>query len=236
VKQRLIFLLAGFVLLVSCSSDNDPVKPDEDFLPLRVGAYQIYSVEETIFELGVESTRNYQLKTLVSDSFLTAEQELVYVIHRSTRETADDPWIPEETWSARRTENEVIVSEGSTPYVVLAFPLYNGRYWNGNKYNNETNPNTNTGEDTYRVISSGESYSVNNNTFGECVIVEQEDNQEFIVFNDKRIEVYARNVGLVYKEFVQLKYCNDEDRNCVGQQIVDDGIKYYQEIVEYGME
>jgi hypothetical protein len=68
------------------------------------------------------------------------------------------------------------------------------------------------------------------------VEVLQEDNQEFIVYYDKRREIYSRDVGLILKETVQLHYCNDEDRNCIGQQIVDEGIIYTQTLSSYGWE
>lgn len=225
------------LLVVGCSGTDD-IKPQNDFayLPLMKGIFQVYDVEAEIFTLGVSQSNVFELKTQVVDSFLNVQGNYTYVMHRSRRETSGDAWQPLDTWSIRVANNEIIVSEQSTPYVVLRIPATQGLKWDGNKYNSLINPNTNKNEDLYTIIEKGISVEYNTNVFPDCVVIEQEDNQEFIVYNDKRLETYARDVGLVYKEVTNLKYCTDQVRNCIGQQIVDEGIIYKQRIKDYGRE
>jgi hypothetical protein len=231
------FLVALAWLAMSCDSDEPSHSNDLNYFPLQTGLYHIYDVSEINYALGVPESKEYQLKTVVVDSFLNTDGLYTYVIYRSKRSTEAEAWQAVGTWSATKSEREVVVREGNTPFVVLTFPLLKNAQWNGNKYNAVINPTTNENEDLYTVEQKGVTYtSENDTTFSDCIIINQEDNQEFIVFLDQRKEIYAAGVGLIVKETTGLHYCNDQDRDCVGKQIVDEGIIYKQVLREYGHE
>jgi hypothetical protein len=238
VRLAIFFtLLISVILLTGCDNDGRVVDRNElEYFPLKKGWYQVYDVEEIVFELGVPETLYYQLRTTVIDSFENGDGTYTYAIERVKRSQGEDTWIPDETWSARLSEREAVLNVGSTPYVVLRFPARSGVSWDGNAYNDEINPNTNTNLDIYSVASNGSPCEVNGKSFEDCVTVLQEDNEEFLTYHDERREIYARNAGLIFKETVQLYYCNDVDRNCVGQQLVDAGVIYRQMISEYGLD
>jgi hypothetical protein len=69
-------------------------------------------------------------------------------------------------------------------------------------------------------------------TFDKTLTVQQENNDDIIVFEDRREEVYARGAGLIQKTITQLHYCTADD--CRGQMIIESGTVYKQEIIEYG--
>jgi hypothetical protein len=224
-------------LAMSCDSDEPSRASDLNYFPLQVGLYHIYDVSETKYILGTPESTEYQLKTVVTDSFLNVDEMYTYVIHRSKRMTDADAWESLDTWTATKSPREVVVNEGNTPYVVLAFPLSKNARWNGNKYNTVVNPTTKGNEDLYTLEKNGVAYTATNNeTFPDCIVVNQEDNREFVVFLDQRKEVYAADIGLIEKEITGLQYCNDQDRDCIGKQIVDDGIIYKQVLSDYGFE
>ena len=236
VRALFFALLSTVIIFTACEDGDDHVRRnDHQYIPLRKGWFQIYDVEETRYQLGNPETNRYQLKAVVADSFPNAEGNYTYVVHLSKKSAGSDEWLANATHSVRINTKEAVVSEGSTAYVVLSFPVVQGISWNGNAYNDVINPNTNTGLDVYTVESAGVQV-VNSKEFLDCVSVQQEDNNETIVFKDQRREVYARNVGLILKETTQLHYCNDEDRNCIGQEIIDEGIIYKQQILSYGVE
>jgi hypothetical protein len=238
VKHFRSFGLWMVLLLLSCESqeDNYPIFTDSEYFPLESGFYHLYDVTEVRYALSVPETLQYELKVLVLDSFKNGTGELSYVLKRSKRTDVNAEWTPLETWSAQLNQNEVIVSEGNIPYVVLDFPLVEKKSWDGNKYNNQTNPVSGENDDSYDLIQVDEPFDINGSSFPDCVTVSQEDNQEFIVYFDRRYEVYSRHVGLISKNITQLKYCNDADRNCIGQQIVDEGVIYQQTLKQYGKE
>ena len=234
-KPIQIFLIGLVCTTVfSCRDDESgTLVRDHDFFPLVTGYFQVYNVTESRYTLSVPETFEYQLKSVVVDSFSNNEGGITYVIHRSRRDQTGS-WEPVETWSAKIYRNEAVVFEGNIPYVVLNFPAKEGTNWNGNAYNDKINPSTSTNEDTYQITDVEKTMTVGDQAFDDCVTVTQEDNEEFIVFNDKRVEIYARNIGLVSKEVTQLKYCSES--NCIGQQIVEEGVIYKQVLEQYGKE
>ena len=150
-----------------------------------------------------------------------------YNIHRYTRPDDTQAWTDLDTWSARVTNNQVIVNEGNTSFLKFSFPLNATSKWNGNQYNNLP-------REDYSIHNLGMSYQLENgNKYSPTLTVLQSDNQDFFVYQDKRIEVYAATIGLIYKETTQLTYFQEP---CYGSQTVKTGITYTQELKSYGRE
>jgi hypothetical protein len=227
-----IFFSVGLMVLQGCSSSDHLRIADQMYFPLRVGNYQIYQVSETNIQNincndPIPPAKLYQLKTLVYDSVKNATGGYSYLIHRYTRPDASQPWTDLDTWSAKITNSGVIVTVGNTPYVRLIFPLMNNTKWNGNLYND-------LAEEDYTLRNYGQSYQLlGGEKYSNTLTIVQSDNQDFFVFQDKRFEVYAGAVGLIYKETTQLTYFQDP---CYGQQKVRAGIIYTQTLNSYGRE
>jgi hypothetical protein len=224
-QNYLVMLLISAV--VGCSSPDDPI-PAADFYPLVKGVYQIYDVEEIIYELSDPDTFRYELMTEVVDSFFS-DNSYRYVIHRSKRELSEINWTYLDTWSATKTSEELIVWEENVPFVYLKLPVKAGMSWNGNAYNNVINPSTGQHPDEYAIQDEGIDHG---SLTGRYATVLQEDNQEFIVFFDKRLNTFVDQVGMTYREIAQLQYCTEN--SCLGQQIVDSGRIFKQSLKSYG--
>jgi hypothetical protein len=225
LKHFLVFLVIS-TLLIGCGGEApDPVDTGSAYFPLEKGVFQVYSVHEIRYS-GVSEPQIwlYELMTEVVDSF-PVPGGYSFVIKRSRRLTEDAPWEVLDTWSARKDSREVIVSESNTPFVKAIFPVRSGTRWNGNEFNT-------LGTDEYEIVNAGEPFEVDGMRFENTFTVAQEQNEDFIVFNDERREVYARDVGLIYKEVVQLNYCTDDD--CLAQQKIDNGVEMKIVIKQYG--
>ncbi len=222
-KYSVVFLL---LFMASCGED-DPRLPDTEYFPLRTGFYQVYAVEETNYTANnTATTVFYELKTEVVDSFYNDIGTFTYVIHRYTRETQADVWAFKDSWSARLTPNSVIVSEGNIAYVRLLFSGVGAR-WNGNMLNT-------LGTDEYTIASTGKPYQLpDGETINDCIQVIQHDDFD-ILERDQRQEVYARNIGLIYKKSVVLTYCNNSQNCPVGTEYVIGGTAYEQVLKSYG--
>lgn len=214
-------------LLAGCSSDPGPAKSDQDYLPLQVGQYQIYDVDETQYTAANPPQElHYQLKTVVVDSFANAGGNFTYVIFRYTRDDGSQPWQYVDTWSARKDDARAIVSEGNTEFVKLSFPLQNNKKWDGNEFNSQD-------EEDYMTSAKGLPCTLGDAAFDDCIKIIQRDLDDVIVMTDKRSETYARGVGLVLREKTILNFCTS---GCQQFGEIENGIEYTQTISEYGME
>lgn len=219
--------LIVLALMWGCGED-EKLAPDAGaaYFPLQTSVYQVYAVTETHYQVtSAPMTSEYELMTHVVDSFSSVTGEFTWVIHRSKRATGADSWELLDTWSARTDGNAIILSEENTAYVKLQFPLREGTEWDGNTFNS-------LGEDIYALKAVRRPLALNGVSFENTVTVEQELNEDRIVFRDERTEIYAENVGLVYREMVQLDYCTADA--CLGQQKVDEGVEMKMTIIDYG--
>lgn len=226
------------ISVCSCDSTEEPV-PENDaaYFPLKVGAYQIYDVEETQIDQIHTVKLAYQLHTEVSDSFPNQNGGYVYIITRTKRNNPASSWSPVDTWSARVDDKQVVVNEENIPYVKLSFPFAENKDWNGNMLNNlggnEDCGTTKESCDIYTLENISDRYEINSNlSFDKTVTVAQSDEIDVILGKDVRNEVYALEVGLIYKESTILEYCSTGA--CAGKQEIIKGFIYKQVINEYG--
>lgn len=225
--KRFIRFLLLFGLVAGCS-DEEPgtLHADANWFPLQTGNYHLYDIQETRHAPGVATeTFSYEMLVEVIDSFPSSGEDYKYVAHRSTRANDAEAWAFLDTWSMQSDGREVIVSEGNVPFIKVKFPVRIGNRWDGNAFNT-------LGEDAYEYRDVGVPMQFNGLSFDHTVTVEQEYNDDVIVFTDKRTEVFARDVGLVFKEVIQLHYCTDDA--CLGQQKIDRGIEMKMVIKAYG--
>ena len=227
-RQISIIFLISFSL--ACSVDK--IRPVEqygtEYFPLKTGSFRIYQVDQTTHELGIPSTTNYQLKESVVDSFLNQTGGYTYAIHREIWDNEQQTWNLSDSWSARISDTEAVLAEGNTHYLKLIFPFGSNKTWDGNAYNTMV-------EEIYEADSIGLIFSVAEQNIDNTVTIIQNDNLDKIVETDYRIEKYAPEIGLIYKEIINLEYCTSDD-SCLGQQIIESGLIYKQSIIAFGNE
>jgi hypothetical protein len=138
------------------------------------------------------------------------------------------------TWTSKIVKSQAINNESNVPYVKLIFPVFDGLQWNGNLFNNETQLNGKV-EDQYKLTLTDQPFtSTKGQTFEQTVTVIQNDEQKNILYRDTRSEVYAFNVGLVYKESYLLTYFSNSQLPCYAQNKTQQGSIYKQTLKEFG--
>lgn len=240
MRKYLAFFLFA-ICFWKCSSDGELFrKNDAEFFPLSIGSFYVYDIEETRYSVvtGQEDFA-YQLKMTVTDSFTNNAGGISYVIQRSTRENENSSFEYLDTWSVRVEATQVVVNEGNIPFVRLAFPVVVGRQWNGNALNTlggeeSCGGNSSFSCDQYTIESIGLPFQYKEEILTETIEVVQNNNIDVIVKEDVRKEIYARYIGMVYKESSVLNYCTVG--SCIGQQQIDDGFTLRQTLIEYGKE
>ncbi|MEZ4972582.1 MAG: hypothetical protein R2820_04700 [Cyclobacteriaceae bacterium] len=238
-RKYLSFFLLG-LLIIGCSDDELPELPsDSDFFPLRKGNYWLYDVQETRYSLS-EGEQNflYQSKLAVTDSFPNLGGGFTYVIQLSRKNEGESSFTYTDTWAVRSEANQIVVEEGGVPFVKLAFPVAAGKTWNGNAFNTvEGDEDCGDGNftcDLYAISDDAVEFDLNGEMFSDAVEVTQNNNQDLIVEQDIRKEVYVRKVGLATRNVTMLEYCTVGD--CIGQQEIEKGVVLTQTLIEYGRE
>ncbi len=212
---RFVFtILLG--LLISCDREIEEGQVDlgYDFQPLEVGLFWLYEVDQTIHfgENDSEQTQFFYRDKILS--FYTNEAgEQVFVVQRDKSFDRIEwslglayTWIKRDFSLVRTVENQALVT--------LVFPPTDRVIWNGNVYRDAA-------EDEFSLENSG-----------DFVLVNQEDSDDEVTYRDIRYEVYEKGVGMVEKYDEVLTYCSRND--CLGDKLIDSGVKIHMKLVGNG--
>lgn len=207
---------------------NNPVDTGVDYFPLEPGRYVIYNVEEQHYALNaLPVQRSYQLKEVIGPAYTDVTGQTAYSLRRYRRAVETQPWQADSLWSAHVTATEAIRTENGRDLVKLVFPVSDQLRWNGNRRNT-------LGEDEYEIRNNDKPFRVLTTQYDRTVTVVAQDDSTLLA-RDKRMEVYARQVGLIHKERTQLVYCSSEPA-CVGKNQIAYGIRQLYRLHSSGQE
>ncbi len=226
MKGQLFFLVV-LALCLSCNNNDDsvPELTGKDYFPTDSGRYWIYNVHEIKYNSDTTDT-TYQRKDIIYNTF-QYQNTTIYELYRfyKTTDAISWPLQPDSVWSFTTDKNQITLKESNIEYIRLVFPLSNGKQWNGNA------KNTSILSDNYTVSNFKRPYSVGALYFPETVdIVEQ--HSLYLTLKDYRNRIYAKNVGLIYKNYEQLTYNADPPN--IGQGIIEFGSIIEETLIEYG--
>lgn len=229
LSLRVLVSLAVTLLFAHCQPNAiEPLTTDADYFPLETGRYILYDVEETLFSLNAQPIRRtYQLKELTGPAYTDVTGQTAYRLLRYRRSAVNQTWQSDSVWSVRLVDAEAIRTENGRELVKLVFPLSDGMTWDGNRRNA-------SGEDPYQTRNSGQPYRVGDKQYDQTVTVTAQGDSTLLSLS-KRTEVYARQVGLIFKERTRLQYCTASP-GCVGKNQIDYGIRQVYRIRAYGTE
>lgn len=235
-----VFVLLAISIFTGCD-DNEPSEPVTltDYFPLQTGNYFIYDVEETTIAFNVEAKEEYALRVVISDSVIADDGTTVYVMSRSRRNAANEPWQPLETWSARQSVNQLIISEGNVQIVALVTPLVVGQQWNGNELNNRGGREACGVDDdpcdVFTIESLDANFQINGDLFNTGLLVIESDDPDPLTITDVRKAVYGNGIGLISVDREVLDFCTTPP-SCFGTGFVNSGYRYKQTLTAYGKE
>ena len=197
--------------------ENSTVAPNEEFLglqffPIDFQNTDTYAVEEINYNNdGTIDTSRYVLQDEWSGSILyDGGAKLEGYRYRISQDGQKEIL---STIIKTRTSTLAKLRVGNSEEVKLSFPISENKSWNGKTEGFV--------EDEFTAFKVFQSYELADSTFESTVRVIQEDNQDSISNFDQRIEVYAANIGLIYRISSQLEFCRDTE--CLGLQEIDFG-------------
>ena len=168
-----------------------------DYFPTTSGTYIDYQVDSVNYGINVDTT-SFQLREVITEDFVDEEGQRAYQLGRFKRATANDEWVQTDVWTIKRTNNTAERVEENERFIRLVFPLEEGKNWDGNSFNQRDPWN-------YSCASFDEPYSWQGVSFSQTAFIEQRTNLN-LVDQELAYEIYARNIGLVFKKFTDLAF------------------------------
>ncbi|MFN8349716.1 MAG: hypothetical protein U0X91_32245 [Spirosomataceae bacterium] len=202
--------------------------PGTAFFPTEVGRFTEYEVNEEEVTLGRPAiVRTYQWKEVIAERYIHPAGQPTYRIARFRRNSDNQRWEPDSTITLRVFADHAVRNENGRDFVKMVFPIGEKSTWNGNIYNT-------LGEDSYELRNVNKPYKVGTAAFERTATVIQQ-NDSTLVNQDKRIEVYAADVGLIYRERINVQFCSSTPA-CVGKAQIDYGTRQYIRFKKAGKE
>ena len=195
------------------------------YFPLQPGHYVTYNVDSTYYNSAVCKTvlRTSQAKYIVSDTFRDVENRLSYIIDIQYRATANDNWVKQSVALVTRTDTGLIYGQNGLYSTKLAYPIQAGNKWY--PYTSLpaslSIPNGDSSlqyllswTSTYLSAGFKQPYNSGSIYFDNTVTVMEDDElinntiPDSISFNYRSYakEIYAQNVGMVYREYTNESY------------------------------
>ncbi len=218
-----IFLFAiSCIAFFSCSkkTENLASLTIEELYPLRVGKYITYRLDSLVFTNAGkrQEIHRYRVKHVVEEQ---VKDNLNRPAWRITIYITDSlgigPWVPSRTYIATPLSKQLEITENNLRVIKLQLPAKKGFQWRGNTYlpDRPYNPeyplvidvNMGVWDFTYRSINQTE--KINNKDVNDVTTIYHIDESENVpivkdtVFASRELsfEKYAKNIGLVYREF-----------------------------------
>lgn len=212
---RFIIYITLTLITWSCNKTNETIRSNsiQSYMPLEIGKFIVYQLDSTVYtNLGSKmEVRSYQIKDTIQSFTADNLGRKVFRISRLLRSQTDsNNWLNVYTYNVINDSTQLEIIESNQRYLKLKLPIKEGFSWKGNTYiNTITYPELqflNNWE--YRYQDVNKNISINNIGFPNTVTVLQRNDtinnpsnkNVFFEINYSK-EVFAENVGLIFKEF-----------------------------------
>jgi hypothetical protein len=213
-------------------------EPLSNYYPLAVGKYITYRLDSTVFINFGHNTvvRKYQVKHVIESTTTDNLGRPSYRIYRYIRDsvnaqswTAVQPWTPNGSYFVTPLPDQIEVIEDNLRFIKLHLPVTTGFTWKGNKY---------LPYDPYRSFYtfSADDFmddwdyvygDLANEMIGQTVVNDVRtvnydikdassnmiNNHPLVdtsyAFNTFALDKYAKNIGLVYREYILWEHQNN---------------------------
>jgi hypothetical protein len=224
MRKYFCLLLVIIVLLNACTKENEiyTTASLKDYYPLQVGKYITYNLDSTVFiRFGSRDTIiHYQVKDSTDAQITDNLGRPAFRIVRFIRKDATKPWTPNNTFMAIPTTSSIEYVENNLRFLKLVLPIKQDYTWKGNGYLT-IDPYPTYGFSSAFMDDWDYTYEGTNlpstvggvNLASTLTVLERDETLGDpkalgTLYAEKTysIEKYAKNIGLVYKEFLHWEY------------------------------
>ncbi len=233
-----VLLLTG-IGIFSCRKKKEPEKKDlgEAYYPATIGKYVVYDVDSIVYdEFTFDSIHyKYQIKEKIEEEFTDQQGKPALKLHRYIKKFnaavsySAMTWAIKDVWQANISAKTVEVVEENIRFVKLIFPVKESSTWDGNS--------TNTlGQEDYKYSFIDKAENINGQNFEKVTLVE-EKNFPTLISREYYVEKYAKDIGLVYREIIDIKMPSVVSLSVQPINITQkSGVIYTSKVVSYGTE
>lgn len=210
------------LLLIRCSKKNDVyvTAPITDYMNLGVGKFVTYRLDSFKYvNFGqTDTTVKYQAKDVIeaaiTDNLGRPGWRVVRYLNDSAAQGA---WVPNITYSITANASTLEVNENNFRFLKLKAPVKDDFSWKGNSYINTVAPPDPLVEPDFSYLDDwdytyqnvDQPFTVSAITVDSTVTVSQRDeilgipdNVDSYSERNFSVEVYGKNIGLIYKDFL----------------------------------
>lgn len=220
--KRVILFSFGLMILAlnACKKETEDftTAPIEDYSPLAIGkfiSYQLDSFKYLPFSLK-DTTITYQVKHEVDALIADNLGRPAYRVIRYIRKTAQNPWVPDNSFMAVNTGNSLEFIENNLRFLKLKLPFKDGYSWKGNSYIDSYSLNSDVrylDDWDYMYEGMNEPFTVGTMILDSTFKVNQRDEvignpEDIKSYSEKNFstEIYAKGIGLVYRKFLHTEF------------------------------
>lgn len=221
-RKTTLVAVCIITLLAACKrTETLETMKIEELVPLQVGKYITYRLDSLVFtNTGkTEETHRYRVKHLIERQSTDNQNRPTWiVVTYITDSLGAGPWVQNGTYTITPVDKGLEVTEDNLRVLKLKQPIKEGFLWKGNSYlpDRPYNPefpmsidaNMDLWEFKYGTINNAE--KIGANTIPDVTTVLHIDSAENVPMitdtsfasRELSLEKYAKNVGLVYREFI----------------------------------
>ncbi|WP_460619508.1 hypothetical protein [Hymenobacter ruber] len=212
-----LVLAAGALALsaAGCKENTVEILPDAGlgYYPVAVGNYWIYAVADTSWSTAsgqgsqvtpsVATVNAFQFRETIASTFTDAAGKTAYRLVRSKRMTPTAAWVDDSVFTLSPSAQSVILNRNNLRTLELIFPVREGRLWNFNAYNNNSEDTVTAETRRYRRVGEPFSTTVSGTTTAYPATVTttnegtaQADDAYYV---NTYQQVFAKGVGPVFR-------------------------------------
>jgi hypothetical protein len=213
-------------MLVSCKEET--ILPQEkqfnNYHPATKGAFIVYACDSIVYDdfTNTVDTLRFKIKEYYETEFTDNSGRTALRLERYKMPEGTTQWQLRDIWSLVKTDKQVEKIEEDVRMLKLLFPIKEGLEWDINALNN-VGSRTVVCKDVHQPFA-GQAFN-----FDSTVTVVNTDPAN-LVSEFRDTEIFAANKGLVYKQFVNVRY------NTPPQTGIKSGTLFTMHAIEFGQE
>jgi hypothetical protein len=199
-----------------CSKETEQLSTGliSEYYPMQVGKYITYRLDSTVYVSlnTVKAVKTYIVQDWVDAEITDNLGRKSYRIRRMIRSNFDTTqWADNASFVATPLNRSMEYVENNLRFIRLQEPMRDNFTWKGNSYINSFSDQDLQYLDNWEYFyeNTNQSFSIGGNTFPETVLVNQRDevinnpDDKTTIFSvNKSKEVFAKGIGLIYKDFL----------------------------------